>query len=499
MNQPSLRQKLFRTTSIPAGEDESVSLIPADSLHRTLGVFSLTMLGVGGTIGTGIFFTLAEAVPKAGPAVILSFLMAAFTAGLTALCYAELASRIPASGSSYSYVYASVGEFFAYIAAACLLLEFELAASATAIGWSAYLNNFIENAFGWHIPLALRSPMIVLGTNGTEFHWGQLNLPPVILIFLCGVLLLRGVRESIGVNTVMVLIKIAILIFFAVIALSGFNADNFSPFFNTDNSKGFAGMTGVTAAAATVFFSFIGLDGVATGGAEAKNPRRDVPLAVIAALLIVTVCYMLVAVTALGAQAAGKFEGQDAGLAVILQNVTGKVWPAVVLSAGAVISVFSVTLASLYGQTRILYAVSRDGLIGKVFGEVSKKTKVPAKSTIIVCAFAALISATVDSGYLWDMVSMGTLVAFGIVSAAVPVIRRKPIDADSHLRGKGFRVPFGPHLIPGLSILSCLYIIKDLSVTTYTVFGIWMVIAVCGYFVYGIRRSHLNRATGVAG
>ena len=150
--------------------------VSGDSLHRTLGVFSLTMLGVGGTIGTGIFFTLAEAVPKAGPAVILSFLMAAFTAGLTALCYAELASRIPASGSSYSYIYATVGEFFAYIVAACLLLEFELAASATAIGWSAYLNNFIENAFGWHIPLALRSPMIVLGANGSEFHWGQINL-----------------------------------------------------------------------------------------------------------------------------------------------------------------------------------------------------------------------------------------------------------------------------------------------------------------------------------
>ncbi len=478
--------------------------VSGDSLHRTLGVFSLTMLGVGGTIGTGIFFTLAEAVPKAGPAVILSFLIAAFTAGLTALCYAELASRIPASGSSYSYIYATVGEFFAYIVAACLLLEFELAASATAIGWSAYLNNFIENAFGWHIPLALRSPMIVLGANGSEFHWSQINLPPVILIFLCGVLLLRGVRESIGVNTVMVLIKIAILIFFAVIALSGFNADNFTPFFNTDTSKGFAGMTGVTAAAATVFFSFIGLDGVATGGAEAKNPRRDVPLAVIAALLIVTVCYMLVAVTALGAQAAGKFDGQDAGLAVILQNVTGKVWPAVVLSAGAVISVFSVTLASLYGQTRILYAVSRDGLIGRVFGEVSRKTKVPAKSTVIVCALAALISATVDSGYLWDMVSMGTLVAFGVVSAAVPVMRRKLIRADTKAMAgaitqasapaqpKGFRVPFGPYLIPTLSILSCLYIIKDLSVTTYTVFGVWMLLAVGGYFVYGMKHSTLN-------
>jgi len=448
------------------------------------------MLGVGGTVGTGIFFTLAEAVPKAGPAVVLSFVMAAFTAGLTALCYAELASRIPASGSSYSYVYATVGEFLAYVAAACLLLEFGLSASATAIGWSAYLNNFVENAFGWHIPLAVRSPMIVLGANGTEIHAGQINLPPVILIFLCGVLLLRGVRESVAVNTVMVLIKIAILIFFAVVALSGFNADNFTPFFNTDTSKGHAGLTGVTAAAATVFFSYIGLDTVATGGAEAKNARRDVPLGIIAALVIVTVSYLLVAVTALGAQPAGKFEGQDAGLAVILQNVTGKVWPAVVLSAGAVISVFSVTLASIYGQTRILFAVSRDGLIGKVFGEVSRTTKAPAKSTIIVCFAAALVAGTVDSGYLWDMVSMGTLVAFAIVSAAIPVIRRKQIAGPAH--GMGFRVPFGPYLIPGLSILSCLYIMKDLSITTYSVFGVWMMLAICSYFAYGIRHARLN-------
>ena len=199
MSTPSLRQKLFRTLPIDAHDKAGAG----DSLHRTLGVLPLTMLGVGGTIGTGIFFTLAEAVPKAGPAVILSFLIAALTAGLTALCYAELASRIPASGSSYSYIYVTVGEFFAYVVAWCLLLEYGLSASAPAIGWSAYLNNLLENAFGWHIPEFLRSPMIVLGKNGLEFHPDRINLPPVLLVCLCGVLLMRGVRESTGVNTAM--------------------------------------------------------------------------------------------------------------------------------------------------------------------------------------------------------------------------------------------------------------------------------------------------------
>jgi amino acid transporter len=496
----TLLQQLTRTKPIASHEEASAtdSRSPHAGLDKSLGVFSLAMLGVGGTVGTGIFFTLAEAVPKAGPAVILSFLLAAFTAGLTALCYAELSSRIPASGSSYSYIYVTFGEFVAYVVAACIFLEFGLSASATAIGWSAYLNNFIENAFGWHIPEALRSPMIVSGKGGLELHWGKINLPPMVLIFMCGALLMRGVRESALANSTMVVIKIGILLFFAGFALHGFNAENFTPFFNADTSKGHAGMAGVTAAAATVFFSFIGLDTVATGGAEAKNARRDVPRGIIAALLIVTVCYLLVAITAIGAQAAGKFEGQEAGLAVILKNVTGLTWPSLVLSAGAVISVFSVTLASLYSQTRVMYAVSSDGLIGPTYKTVSAKRHVPVKGTIIVCMVTAAIAGLVDSGYLWDMVSLGTLCAFAIVSAAIPVIRserfRNAGAAQATDEAPGFRVPFGAYFIPLLSIASCLYIMKDLPPITYAVFGVWIATAVIGYFVYSIRHSRLAEA-----
>ncbi|MEJ0048871.1 MAG: amino acid permease [Rhodospirillales bacterium] len=261
--------------------------IQTGGLHRSLGLFSLTMLGVGATIGTGIFFVLAEAVPKAGPAVILSFLIAAVTAGLTALCYAELSFRIPAAGSSYSYAYATVGEFIAYIVAACLLLEYALAGSAVAIGWSEYLNNFLQNAFGWGIPEFLRTPSIVSGEHGAEFHSGRINLPPIVLIFMCGFLLLRGARESATANAVLVVVKLAILVFFVAIALYGFNMENFRPFFNT--GKGMAGMAGVTAAAGTVFFSFIGLDTTATAGEEVKNPTRNVPLGILWALSIVTV------------------------------------------------------------------------------------------------------------------------------------------------------------------------------------------------------------------
>jgi amino acid transporter len=469
-------------------QDTAQDDIHVHSLRRSLNLFPLAMMGVGATIGTGIFFTMAEAVPKAGPSVILAFLLAAVTAGLTALCYAELSARIPASGSSYSYAYATLGEFAAFVVAACLLLEYGLAASATAIGWSDYLNHFLSNALGWHIPTTLRSPMIVSGANGVEFHLSQFNLPPVVLVVICGFLLLRGTKESATINTIMVLMKLAILSFFAVIAFSGIKAEHFMPFFNLDDSHHLAGMAGVTAAAGTVFFSFIGLDTIATAGGEVNNPKRNVPLGILVALVVVTLFYLLVAVAAVGAQPAAMFVGQEAGLAVILQNVTGKAWPGLVLSAGAVLSVFSVTLVTIYGQTRILYSISKDGLISSSFHQVHARTRTPVSNTLVVCLAVGIVAGLVDATFLWDMVSMGTLVAFIVVSAAIPVIRQRGLGVGN----EGFRVPFGPYLIPGLSIAACLYILKDLSAATYHIFFIWMAVALIGYFTYSIRHSNLN-------
>ena len=266
MNQ-TLGQKLFRTKSAERTKLDEGNAHGA-SLGRSLGLFPLTMIGVGATIGTGIFFTTVEAVPKAGPAVVLSFLMAAITAGLTALCYAELADRVPASGSSYSFAHATVGEFAAFVVAACLLLEYGLAASATAIGWSDYLNNFLQNALGWQIPEALRSPLIVAGKNGgVEFHAGHINLPPILLVVLCCVLLIRGTQESATTNAIMVLIKLAILVFFAAIALTGFDINNFHPFFAAADSHSLGGM------AVGILIGFLLLSGVLTN--IQRFPVRD--------------------------------------------------------------------------------------------------------------------------------------------------------------------------------------------------------------------------------
>lgn len=485
-------QTLFQQLTRSKAVDHQYEDIPdqgSGSLHRSMGLFPLTMIGVGATIGTGIFFTMAVAVPKAGPAVLLSFLIAALTAGLTALCYAELSFKIPSTGSAYSFAYASLGEFAAFVVAACLLLEYGLACSAVAIGWSDYVNNFLQNTVGWQIPASLHLPMLVWGAHGIEFHPGQFNLPPVILIALCCVLLCKGTKESATTNAILVMIKLAILLFFVAIALVGFDSHNFFPFFNTDNSQGLAGMAGVTAASGTVFFSFIGLDTIATAGSEVHNPKRNVPIGILAALAIVTVFYMLVAVAALGAQPAGKFAGQEAGLAVILQQVTGKTWPAIVLSGGAIVSVFSVTLASIYGQTRILYAVGRDGLAPPVFRKVNPRTRTPAGNTMIVSVVCAIVAALVDSNFLWDMVSMGTLTAFIIVAIAVPVTRKKLPSTTSG----GFRVPFGPYVVPALSVAACIYVMKDLPDLTFRVFAIWMVVFVALYFLYGIRHSLLRQ------
>lgn len=477
-----MRKKSIDHDAIPGhGQD--------GELRRSIGLFSLVMLGVGATIGTGIFFAMAEAVPKAGPAVVWAFVIAGIAAGLTALCYAELSSFIPASGSAYSYTYVTSGEFPAYVVGSCLLLEYALAASATAIGWSEYLNNFLERAVGVSIPLQLRSPLLASTANGNEVHWGNFNLPPMILVAICCVLLLRGAKESTAVNAIMVLIKIGILAFFSVIAFSAFNSGNFVPF-NPHGVFGRSGEvgTGIVAAAGTIFFSFIGLDTVATAGAEAKNPKRNVPLAIVLALLIVVAAYIAVAFAAMGAQPMSAFLHQEAGLAAILENVTGRQWPAVLLSAGAIISVFSVTLVLIYGQTRILFIVGRDGLIPKVFQKVDPRTLSPVANTVIVSVVVGLIAGFVDSSYLWDMVSIGTLVAFSLVSIGVTVMRLR----EPHLP-RGFRLPFGAWLIPVLSVAACGWIFTGLSGTTYTVFFYWMVLTVLGYAVYGIHNSKLAR------
>jgi basic amino acid/polyamine antiporter, APA family len=310
--QQALRRKPVSELTAQTGTDTG-----GGELERSIGLFQLSTIGIGATIGTGIFFVLSQAVPIAGPAVVWSFVVAGVVAGLTAVCYAELTSAVPVSGSSYSYAYATLGEVVAMGVAACLLLEYGVSAAAVAVGWSEYLNQLLGNVFGVQIPEAL--------SNSPE-SGGILNLPAVVLVALCALLLIRGTSESAKVNATMVVIKLAVLVLFIVIGVTGWNAANFTPF-----APG--GFSGVMTAAGVIFFSFIGLDAVSTAGEEVKNPRRNMPLAIMIALVVVTGLYIAVSVVALGAQPTSGFEDQEAGLAAILQNITGSTWPGTVVAA----------------------------------------------------------------------------------------------------------------------------------------------------------------------
>src|ERR687896_59696 len=431
---------LFRKKPVEAFVSETRPDVEGGELERSIGLFQLTLFGVGATIGTGIFIVLTEAVPEAGPAVLVSFVLAGITAALTAVCYAELASTIPVSGSSYSYTYATMGEIVAFGVAACLLLEYGVSSAAVSVGWAQYLNELFFSLFGF------RMPDSILAAPG---EGGFLNFPAIVLVTLCTLLLVRGARESAMVNAVMVIIKIAVLIFFVIIAFTAFSGENLTPFAPF-------GIAGIGAAASSIFFTFIGLDAVSTAGEEVHNPRRTLPLAIVLATIIVTTIYILVAIAGIGAQPSREFAGQEAGLAVILRNITGSAWPAAVLSAGAVISIFSVTLVTLYGQTRILFAMGRDGMLPQIFHRINPTSLVPVRNTIIVCIIVGALAGFVPLGVLIDLTSMGTLVAFTVVSIGVIILRRTQPDLP-----RGFRVPGYP-VVPVLSILFCLYLIYGL-------------------------------------
>lgn len=444
------------------------------NLNRTIGTFQLTMFGVGATVGTGIFFVLSEAVPEAGPSVIISFLIGGLAAGLAVLCYAELASAVPVSGSTYSYAYSTLGEVVAMGVAACLLLEYGVATAAPAVGWSQYVNKLLDNFLGHKLPQALSAAP----WDATP---GWINLPAVVVVMLCAVLLIRGASESATVNTVMVIIKLSVLGMFAVISFTAFDADRFADFAPF-------GAAGVGAAAGTIFFSYIGMDAVSTAGDEVKNPQKTMPRALVAALLVVTSFYVLVSVAALGAQNWQEFDGQEAGLAVILDKVTGANYWGTVLAAGAVISIFSVTLVTMYGQTRILFAMGRDGLLPPLFARVNPRSMTPVNNTVVVAVIVGLLAGFVPLDYLADLVSIGTLVAFCVVSLGVIILRRREPDLP-----RGFRVPGYP-VTPVLAILACGYILASLHWYTWVAFAGWLAAVLVFYFTWGRHHSALNHS-----
>jgi APA family basic amino acid/polyamine antiporter len=456
------------------------------ALKRTLTAMDLTLLGIGAIIGTGIFvLTGTAAASKAGPAIVLSYVLAGLACGFAALCYAEFAAMIPISGSAYTYAYATLGEIFAWMIGWDLILEYAVGSMTVAVGWSGYFQRILAG-FDLHLPTwMIAAPAAAAGA--------LINLPAVLIVLGIMVLLVVGVRESARFNAAMVTIKLAAVLFFIAVGVTYVKPANWSPFMPY-------GFPGVMTGAAVVFFAYIGFDAVSTTAEEAKNPSRDLPIGIIASLVVCTVLYLAVAgilsgiVPVVQYKADLQFINAPVGYALALIH---KDWAAGLVSAGAVAGITSVLLVMLMSQPRIFFAMSRDQLLPAGVSKVHPRFRTPYITTMITCFIVALVAGFVPIEILGEMTSIGTLFAFVVVSLAVIVLRIKRPDAR-----RPFRVPFG-FVIPVLGVLSCLYLMVSLSVMTWVRFLGWLDIGMVIYWFYGRTHSPLAdrgeaaRRTGV--
>ena len=449
-----------------AGEGEG-------QLKRAVGTLDLTALGVGAVIGTGIFVVIGEGIGMAGPGVILSFVLAGITCVFSALCYAELASSIPISGSAYTYAYATMGELIAWIIGWDLVLEYGVSVAAVAVGWGGNLNEFLDNTFGFALPESVAT---------SPEDGGVFNLPAVLIVVAVTLVLIRGVRETAKANMTMVGIKLLVLAFFIVVAfVAAFNIDNLSPFAPE-------GAAGIVDAAAIIFFAYIGFDAVSTGAEEARNPAKSLPIAIVGSLVFCTLLYITVAVAAVGSLDAAALQESDAPLAEALDEGAGISWAASVMAFGALVAITSVMLTIFYGQTRIFFAMARDGLMPRRIATIDANTGTPVKLTIGLGVLIAILAALVPLSEIVKLVNIGTLFAFLLVNIGVIVLRRTQPEME-----RPFRVPFVP-VFPIIGILMILYLVSRLPGETWIRFFVWMALGIIIYYVYGRKHSRLQIA-----
>ncbi|HXW05233.1 MAG TPA: amino acid permease [Vicinamibacterales bacterium] len=453
------------------------------ALKRTLTGLDLTLLGIGAIIGTGIFvLTGTAAANQAGPAIMLAYVAAGLACGFAALCYAEFASMIPVSGSAYTYAYATLGEIFAWMIGWDLILEYAVGSMTVAVGWSGYFQRILAG-FGIHLP-AWMSAAPATGVEGA-----LVNLPAMLIVLLITSLLVIGVRESARFNAAMVAVKLAAILFFIVVGFSYVKPENWSPFMPY-------GVQGIAAAAAVVFFAYIGFDAVSTTAEEARNPSRDMPIGIIASLLICTALYLAVAGVLSGIipvvqyRTDAQFLNAPVGYALAVINQD---WAAGLVSAGAVAGITSVLLVMLLSQPRIFFSMSRDQLLPPGVSKVHPRYRTPYITTIITGVVVSIVAGLTPIQILGEMTSIGTLFAFVVVCAAVLVLRAKRPDAH-----RPFRVPLGP-TFPILGVLSCLYLMVNLTVMTWVRFLLWLDVGMLIYWFYGRTHSPLvDRAEAAA-
>jgi len=473
------------------------------SLHRSLGAFQLTMLGIGGIIGTGIFVLTAEAAQKAGPGMMISFVIAGFVCAVAALCYSELSSMVPVSGSAYTYTYAVMGELLAWMVGWALVLEYAVAASAVSVGWSGYFVGLLRDYVGITIPSEL--------ANG-PYAGGMVNIPALVIALLVTGLLMIGTKESARFNAILVVIKVIALTMFVIATIGIIKSDHFTPF--TPNGWGIIGVGG---AAASIFFAYVGFDAVSTAAEETRNPQRNVPIGLIGSLVICTIFYLLVAAGVIGTANAQPVRGplgevlapgsielanqcaaitakglaqpvacSKEALAYVLKSIGWQKLGGIIgLAAGLALP--SVVLMMLYGQTRIFFVMARDGLLPEKLATIHPKWKTPHIVTAITGVFVAVAAAFLPVGKLADVSNSGTLFAFLMVAIAVLVMRRTAPE-----RHRPFRTP-AVMIVAPLAIAGCLTLYLLLPFDAKMVLPIWGGIGLIFYFLYGYHRSHVGR------
>ncbi|ROR91328.1 amino acid permease [Nocardioides aurantiacus] len=486
---------LSRTKSVEQSLEDTQD--PEFKLKRSLSALDLTVFGIGVIIGAGIFTLTGRAAAEyAGPAIVFSFVIAAICCGLAALCYAEFASTLPVSGSAYTFSYATLGELVAWIIGWDLILELMLGASVVAQGWSQYFVSLLDAiGLGW--------PEAIGPASGAG--WGHVDLAAFLLVAVLTALVAFGIKESLRVNLVLVGLKLFVVLFVIVAGLFFIDGANYVPF--VPESAGSAGASGITqpllqwmfgieaqtygvlgivSGASIVFFAYIGFDVVATTAEEARDPQKDLPRGIIGSLVICTVLYVAVALVITGMVRYDRIN-PEAALASAFTDV-GRQGFATLISAGAVAGLTTVVMTLMIGAIRVLFAMSRDGLLPRGFAKVAPRTGTPIRITVTIGAVVAVVAAVTPIGDLEEMVNIGTLTAFALVSLAVPVLRRTRPDLP-----RSFKVPFSP-VLPVLAALVCLYLALNLSIETWLRFVVWMALGFAVYFLYGYRHSRVGLA-----
>ena len=486
---------IWKRKSIPQLLSEA-----ADSekgLKRTLTAWSLVALGIGAIIGAGLFVrTATAAAQNAGPSVTIGFIVAAIGCALAGLCYAELSSSIPISGSAYTYTYATMGELLAWIIGWDLILEYAVGAATVGIAWSEYLNNLLVNVLHTSpIPYSLSHSPFQVSSLGEH---GIINLPALFIVGVISLLLIKGTQESAFVNGIIVIIKVTIVVLIIVLGWNFINPANHTPYipeasiFTDDSGVGhsYGGIMGILGAAGTVFFAFIGFDAVSTAAQETKNPKRDMPIGILGSLAVCTVLYILFAHVLTGLESVEFFRtgGKEASVANAISSSMGAnyQWLAQFVTVAILFGFTSVILVMLLGQSRVFYAMGKDGLLPKSFGDLHPKYKTPYKANLAILVIVGAFAAFVPGDIVGDMTSIGTLFAFILVCISVIVLRKTEPDMK-----REFKTPFVP-LVPILGVLVCLAMIYGLGWTNWLRLGVWLVLGLIIYFVYGKQNRKLN-------